>query len=96
MKTLLSIGTLVLATPAMTISASAGCIPVPGYCLSRPTVPVHDLVKPPHPQSRKKKAHRPAPTHHVAKRPQQPQPKKKPPPEEKAPPAGTPPALPPR
>jgi hypothetical protein len=31
MKTLLSFAAFLLATPSMTFSAAAGCVPVPGY-----------------------------------------------------------------
>jgi len=97
-KTLLSLGALVLAIPATTISAAAQCMCCecfygPECCVGVPYVhhyPVQRLAKRPKPQQRREKAQGPAPVPQVAKRPRQPQR------EEKAPPAGVPPALPPQ
>jgi hypothetical protein len=56
MKTFLSFGAFLLATPAMTLSAAAGCVPVPGYDVCRPPAAVGYVAKQPQPRRREAKA----------------------------------------
>jgi hypothetical protein len=90
MKMLLSFGAVLLAISASTISAEAACVGGDFgnyFVLCPPTA--DDVEQPKHPH---KKAHRPAPVHHVAKRPK-PRHRDQ---DEKAPAAVPPPELPPR
>jgi len=86
MKTLLTVGVVIIAIPAMTISAVAWCVTgqVGMYFVVCPT-PADDVEQP---KQRLEKAHLPAPVQHVAKR-KRPQHH-----DEKALPASPPPALP--
>jgi hypothetical protein len=92
MKMLLSLSAALLAISASTISAEAACVggDFGNYFVICPPT-TDEVEQPKHPKHPHKKAHRPAPVRHVAKRPK-PQHRDQ---DEKAPAAVPPPALPP-